>query len=108
MLAAVLCIVALIGGVEFLTWRSERQVKAIVSELVPGAPLSAATARLGQPTRTVTNSDEIRAWLHQSESNALRDSTLYFFVHRGPPFRYVLVVTDRTSQKIQHAEWKNM
>ncbi|MEP6672212.1 MAG: hypothetical protein ABJF10_23820 [Chthoniobacter sp.] len=107
-LATVLGGVAVVGGIEFLRWRSERQVTAIVSELVPGAPFSAAVARLGPPTQTITDPVEMRAFNRPIPQPVVPDSTLNLFVHRGPPFRWILVYTDKAGQRIQHAEWQNM
>jgi hypothetical protein len=107
-LAAISCVVGITAVIEFLSWRSERQVTAIVSDLAPGSPFSAAVARLGQPTRTITDVDEMRVFNRQGEKRAIPDSILYLFVHRGPPYRWVLVYTDRASQQIQHAEWQQM
>ena len=107
-LALVLCVVAFIGGIWFLSWRSERQLNTIVSELRPGAPFSAAVTRLGQPTRTITAANEMHAFDRAGTPSANPDTTLYLFVHRGPPYRWVLVYTDGASQTIRHAEWQHM
>lgn len=106
--AAFLCVVSFMAGVSFLSWRSERQLNTIVSALPPGTPLSSAVARLGQPTRTITNSDEMRVFDRDGAHPAEAGTTLYLFVHRGPPLRWVLVYADGTSQTIRHAEWQHM
>jgi len=90
-----ICIVGLIAGVEFLKHRSQREVVATVAQLSPGTPFSAALQRLGQPTQTVTNSEEIASWIEgfgvRVEPGVATNSALHTFVHRGPPFRYILV-----------------
>ena len=106
--ALVLCVVGFIGGIWFLSSRSERQLNTIVSELPPGTPLSAAVTRLGQPTRIITSADEMQVFDRAGTHNVNPDTTLHLFVHRGPPYRWVLVYTDGSSQTIRHAEWQHM
>jgi hypothetical protein len=107
-LALVLCVVAFIGVISFLSWRSERQLNTIVLELTPGTPLSAAVTRLGEPTQTITTANEMHVFDRTGTHSANPDTTLYLFVHRGPPDRWVLVFTDSSSETIRHAEWQHM
>jgi len=108
-LVLVVCITAFMGlAVEFQSRRSERQVAAIVSELVPGTPFSIGVSRLGSPSRKLTNTDEIRVFSPEAPPGVGDDAPLYLFVHCGPPFRWVLIYTDRDSQVIRHAKWQSM
>ncbi len=112
LLLVVLCVIGLIAVVEFETHRSQREVISTVSQLTPGIPFSIAVQRLGQPTQTFTNDEEIVSWLERVgarvEPRVATNSVLHTFVHPGPPFRYILVYTDRESQSIVYADWCHM
>ena len=112
LLAGVLVVVGLIAIIEYLHRRSQREVVAIVSQLAPGVPFSMAVQRLGRPTQMFTNADEIVWWVEKNgsrvEASVATNSFLHTFVHRGPPFRFVLVYSDRESQKVVHANWCGM
>lgn len=107
-LAVIFGVVGFIGSIQFLYWRSERKVAAMLSALVPGIPFSEAVTRFGQPTRTITDFEEMRAFNGREQPGAAPESVLYLFVHRGLPYRWVLVFTDRAGQTIRHAEWQSM
>ena len=108
-LVVALCIVGLIALVEFQSHRSQRQVVAVVAQLSPGTPYSAAVHLLGQPTQTLTNSEDIVSWVanvgSRIDAQVATNSLLHTFVHQGPPFRYILVYTDRNSQRVVYADW---
>jgi hypothetical protein len=112
LLLVVLCIGGLIAVIEFGTHRSQREVVSTVSQLTPGTLFSAAVQRLGQPTQTFTNSEQIVSWLGKVgariEPRIATNSVLHAFVHRGPPFRYILVYTDRKLQRVVYADWCHM
>ena len=112
LLLVLLCVIGLIAVVEFVTHRSQREVISTVSQLSPGTPFSVAMQRLGQPTQTFTNGEEIISWVERFgarvEPQVATNSLLHTFVHRGPPFRYILVYTDREAQRIVYADWCHM
>ena len=112
LLLVLLCVFGLIAVIEFVTHRSQREVVSTVSQLTPGTPFSAAVQRLGQPTQVFTNADEIVAWAERVgahvEPRVATNSVLHTFVHHGPPFRYVLIYTDRESQRVVYADWCHM
>lgn len=112
LLAVVLCVIGLIVVFGFVHHRSERAVITTVEQLSPGTPFSLAIERLGQPNKTLTNSQEIVWWAEKVgshvEARIATNSLLHTFVHRGPPFRYILVYTDREAQKVIHADWIHM
>ena len=112
LLLVVLCVVGLIAMVEFVTHRSQREVVDTVGQLSPGTPFSVAMQRLGQPTQTFTNGQEIVSWVERVgarvEPRVATNSVLHTFVHHGPPFRYILVCTDRESQRVVYADWCHM
>lgn len=111
-LLVVLCIVVLIAVVEFVRHRSEREVVATVAQISSGTPFSTVVQRLGQPMQTFTNAGEMVSWVEKVgskvEPHIATNSVLHAFVHRGLPFRFILVYTDRESQKVVHADWCHM
>jgi hypothetical protein len=111
-LVVVLCVLGLIAIVEFVTYRSQRAVVSTVAQLSPGTPFSVALQRLGQPTQTFTDGAELVSWVERVgarvEPFVATNSVLHTFVHRGPPFRYILVYTDRQSQRVVYADWCHM
>ena len=112
LLLVVLGVICLIAVVEFVRHRSQREVVSTVSQLTPGTPFSSAVQRLGQPTQTFTNGEEIISWIERVgarvEPRVATNSVLHTFVHHGPPFRYILVYTDRESQRVVYADWCHM
>ena len=107
-----LCVVAIIALVEFQSRRSQRQVVAMVTRFSPGTPFSVALQFLGQPAQTFTNGEKTISWLSNVGSRVDPDfatnSLLHTFTHLGPPFRYILIYTDRHSQKVTRADWCSM
>jgi hypothetical protein len=112
LLVGVLCVVGFIALIELMSQRSERVVVATVAQLSPGTPFSAAVQRLGQPAQTFTNGEEIVYWAEhvgsRVEARIATNSVLHAFVHRGTPFRWILVYTDRKSQRVLYADWCHM
>ncbi len=112
LLLVVICIISLVAAVEFVSHRSQREVVSTVSQLTPGTSFSAAVQLLGQPTQTFTNGEEVVFWVEKVgarvEPGVAKNSVLHTFVHDGPPFRYILVYTDRESQRIVYADWCDM
>jgi hypothetical protein len=112
LLLGVLCVLGLIAVIEFIRHRSQREVIATVAQLSPGTPFSTAVQRLGQPTQTFTNGEEIVSWVERVgsrvEARVATNSVLHTFVHSGPPFRYILVYTDRELQRVLYADWCHM
>jgi multidrug efflux pump subunit AcrB len=111
-LVVVLCVLGLIAIVEFVTYRSQREVVSTVAQLPPGTPFSVALQRLGQPTQTFRDGAEILSWVEKVgarvEPQVATNSVLHTFVHCGPPFRYILVYTDGESQRVVYADWCHM
>ena len=112
LLLVLLCVLGIIVAVEFVTRRSQREVVATVAQLLPGTQFSAAVQRLGQPTQSFTNGEEIVSWVERVgahvEPRVASNSVLHTFVHHGTPFRYILVYTDRESQRVVYADWCHM
>lgn len=80
----------------------------MVAQLTPGMPFSAVTSRLGQATQTFTSEDEIRVFGTSHEESIITNSVLYAFSHRGPPYRWIVVYTDRQSQRVLYADSKDL
>ncbi len=112
LLLVVLCVVGLIAVIELVRHRSQKEVVSTVAQLSPGTPFSVAVQRLGQPTQVFANGDEIVWWVKKLgarvEPSIATNSMLHTFVHRGPPFRYILVYTDRESHRVLYADWCHM
>jgi hypothetical protein len=108
-LLGVLGVLGLIAVIEFVRHRSEREVDGMVKELPPGTSFSIAIKRLGKPWETRTNIAEVVWWTEKLglhvEPQVATNSLVHTFVHRGPPFRYILIYTDRAAEKITHSEW---
>ena len=107
-LVALLGVAAVVGTVLFFEWHAERRMNAIVAELVPGTPFAMAVARLGQPVRTVTASEEKEVFERNGLYRSTADTPLHLFIFRGPALYWVLVHTDPDSQTVRHAEWQTM
>lgn len=111
-LLAALCVGCLVAVIEVVRYRSQKEVLSIVAQLAPGTPFSVAVQRLGRPKQIYTNDKEIISWVERVgahvEPGLATNSILHVFVHRGPPFRYILVYTDRESQRVVYADWCHM
>ena len=103
-----LCVIGIIGAIEYWSARSARELGQIVAQLPPGTAFTAVTNRLGQAMRTITVEDQIRVFGTSSEASLITNSILHMFAHRGPPYRWILVYTDRQSQRVLYADSKDM
>lgn len=112
LLLVALCVVGLIAVIEFVRNRSQKEVVSTVAQLSPDTPFSVAVQRLGQPTQVFTKGEEIVWWVEKVGARVdpcvATNSMLHTFVHRGLPFRYILVYTDRESQRVVYADWCHM
>ena len=104
----VLCAVGLIVVVEAQTRHSQKQVSDIVAQFAPGTPFTNVVSRLGLPNSSLTNAEEIQVFGSLNEPGIVTNSVLHMFVHRGPPYRWILIYTDKGSQKVVYAGWKSM
>jgi hypothetical protein len=105
---AVLLVVGFIVFVEVLRARSSREIREVVAQLTPGTPFSDVTTRLGQATQTFTSQDDIRVFGTSHDASIITNSVLYAFSHRGPPYRWIVVYTDRQSQRVLYADSKDL
>lgn len=57
----------------------------------------------------MTSVHEIHQWTKavgaQVKPELAANTILYGFIHRSPPFRYLLIYTDPNSEKVIHADW---
>ena len=105
---ALLLIVGFMGTISFLHARSRQQISRLVSEIRPGTPFSDVVSRLGRESQTLTNASEIESYATTGQPRTLTNSSLHLFVHRAIPLRWICVYTDRESQSVLYASWKDM
>ena len=101
-------VVAIIVTVNHMHEKSRRQITQLVSEIQPGMSFSSVTSRLGQVSRVFTNTTEIQTWGTIMEDRIVTNSTLHMFVHDAIPLRWICIYTDRNSQTVTYASWKDM
>lgn len=107
-LVGALLIAAFIGVVELQSRQSLRELKQLVVEFAPGTPFTHVVQRLGSPAQTHRAAQDMAVFGTRTDASLLTNSVLHMFIHRGPPYRWVLIYTDRESQRIVHANWKDM
>ena len=109
-LVAVVVVLAalLVGGIEFMSWRASRDVKRIVAGLPRGTPYAEVVAKLGKPSVSYSKPEEVAHYATQKDPQSVESVVLHKFAHRGPPYVWVLVYTDRESKAVLHADWVRM
>lgn len=107
-LAGILLVAALLVVIEVGSRRSLREVKQIVDQIAPGTPFSQVVHQLGSPTHSHTNAEEIAAFGTRKDESFITNTTLHQFTHRGPPYRWILVYTDRKLQRVMFTDWRDM
>ncbi|MCU0785850.1 MAG: hypothetical protein MUF81_17765 [Verrucomicrobia bacterium] len=100
--------VGLIVSSEYLNHRSKRKLTQLVSELKPGTSFGVVKLRLGEPSQTFTNSEELEMWGTTKDKAITTDCLLFKFMHRGIPYRWVLIYTDRNTNAVVYADWQDM
>lgn len=106
-IAGLVCVVSFMGTVNYLHARSRREITRIVLQLTPGTPFSTVVSRLGKPSRTFTNTELIELWGTQKDKTVTTNSTLHMFMHHAIPLRWILVYTDKESQRVIYADWRD-
>jgi len=107
-LLGILSIAGFIAIIEILWARSNRQVREIVAVLPSGTSFSAATNRLGKPGQSLTNEIDIRVFGTSKDEELITNSILHTFGHTGPPYRWIIIYTDKASEKVLHADFKDL
>jgi hypothetical protein len=105
---AILGVVAVMVTINHIHQKSRRQITQLVSEIQPGMSFSGVTSRLGQVSQVFTNPAEIQTWGTTKENRIVTNSTLHMFFHDAIPFRWICIYTDRNSQTVTYASWKDM
>ena len=112
LIAIVLLAILVIGGfmvtISVLHAKSRRQITQLVFEIRPGMSFGSVASRLGPESQTLTNVVDIESYGTTRDAGVVTNSTLHMFVHHAVPFRWICVYTDRDSQTIIYASWKDM
>jgi hypothetical protein len=112
LVAIVLLAILVIGGfmvtISVLHAKSRHQITQLVSEIRPGMAFSDVVSRLGRESQILTNALHIESYGTTKEASIVTNSTLHMFVHRTFIFYWICVYTDRDSQKVIYASWKDM
>jgi hypothetical protein len=112
LVAIVLLAILVIGGfmvtISVLHVKSRHQITQLVSEIRPGMSFSAVVSRLGSESQTLTNALYIESYGTTKEASIVTNLTLHMFVHKAIPLRWICIYTDRDSQKVIYASWKDM
>jgi hypothetical protein len=88
--------------------RSRHQIAQLVSEIQLGASFPAVASRLGPESQTLTNSEYIESYGTTKDASIVTNSTLHLFVYKAIPWRWICIYTDRDSQKVIYASWRDM
>jgi hypothetical protein len=108
LLGVLLLIAGFIGLIEWQSWRSLRQVKEVVAQMVPGTPFTNVVQQLGKPVDAITDSQYMLLRGTRKEEGFVADKVMHMFVHRGPPYRWILIYTDKDSERVVYADWSAM
>ncbi|HEY1174236.1 MAG TPA: hypothetical protein VGH19_22915 [Verrucomicrobiae bacterium] len=103
-----LLVAGLIGLIEWQRWRSLREVKQVVAQIAPGTPFTNVVQQLGKPVDVIADSLYMLLRGTRKEENFVGDKVLHMFLHRGPPFRWILIYTDKDSSRVVYADWTSM
>ena len=104
----VLAAVALIVSSNYLNQKSKRAIVQLVAELKPGTSFATVKSRLGEPSQTFTNSEDLEIWGTTKDKAITTNCLLHKFMHRGIPYRWVLIYTDRNTNAVVYASWQDM
>jgi hypothetical protein len=99
---------ALIAVISIGNARTRREVRTIVTQITPGMPFAVVTNRLGSAVQTFTTAAEIQAFGTRQAEHLVTNSLLHAFSHRGPPYRWILVYTDKEARKVLCADSKDL
>lgn len=105
---AVAVVLGTIAGISALHSKSRSQIASLISEIRPGMPFSSVASRLGRESQTFTNAAEVETWGTTKEQRIVTNSTLHLFVHGTVPMRWICIYTDRDSQTVLYASWRDM
>lgn len=90
---------------------TEHQVVELLNK-VNGGPVSNVELLLGSPNDIISDPEKMTTKLEHIgavvPANISEYSELSFFVHRGPPYRYVLIFSLPDSKNVDHSDWCGM
>lgn len=90
---------------------TEHQVIELLNQ-VNGGPVSNVELLLGSPKDIISDPENMIAKLEHIgavvPANISEYSELSFFIHRGPPYRYVLIFSLEDSKNVDHSDWCGM
>jgi hypothetical protein len=98
----------LIVVIEVQTKRSQKQVEELVARFPPETPFTTVVQQLGSATQTFTNAEDIVVMGSRKEESFAANKVLHMFSHRGTPFRWILIYTDKDSERVVYAAWSHM
>jgi hypothetical protein len=107
-LGGVMLVVAFIVIIEVQSRRSLRQLQQVVAQLAPPTAFTTVLQRLGNPNQSHTNADVIALYGTRKDESFITNTVLHMFSHRGPPYRWILIYTDRESERVLYADWHHM
>jgi hypothetical protein len=97
--------------IQFSRNYTEHQVVELLNK-VNGGPVSNVELLLGSPSDIITDPEKMTAKLEYIGAvvpvNISEYSELSFFVHRGPPYRYVLIFSLPDSKNVDYSDWCGM
>jgi len=108
LVGVLLLIAGFIGLIEWQSWRSLRQVKQVVAQIAPGTPFTNVVQQLGKPVYVIADSPYMILRGTRKEEGFVADKVLHMFMHRGPPYRWILIYTDKDSERVVYADWSAM
>jgi hypothetical protein len=100
-------VLALMLVVEGMHQKSRREIVQLVSEIEPGSSLSSVVSRFGEPSRVYTSPPEIKIMGTTEDDHIVSSSTLYLFMHRAVPLRWICVYVEPASETVIYASWRD-
>lgn len=112
LIAIAVLTVLVVGGfmatISAMHAKSRREITQLVSQIRPGTAFSSVAARLGPEWQTLTNVAEIESYGTTKDQRIVTNSALHMFVHGTIQPLWVCIYTDRGSQTVLYASWKDM
>jgi hypothetical protein len=104
-----ICVVAALIwlGVEMRLWQKE--VSDILVPFAPGTPFTNVVSRLGVPTQSLTNAEDMEFYTRSRQlPSIVTNSVLHLFAPHGARRQWVFIYTDRDLQKVVYAECRGL
>ncbi len=104
-IAAVLAVLFLF---DYIYNRSNARLAIRIQSVNIGMLYSDAEKILGKPSRTFTDSKDVKDWGKIKNLDIIAQCNLYFFPDYGIPHRYILVYEDKETHTVRYVGWKGM